>query len=173
MFQKHTRYFVTSLTKDTCTFLLLKSTWVYFQTGYRKITPTAHRNTAFSQFRIRQWHDFLRFTLSVVNRSWTKVGSGHLISSIILYDNILWTDSIHLSLLSVHPKVSSKTKNIKAASIRNSYMTVKWKWNCCTWMWKKIIQECLICLTRLTLFKALFNSQYTNHTNNYLYYRAH
>jgi len=36
MFQKHTRYLVTSLTKDACTFLHLKSTWVYFQTGYRQ-----------------------------------------------------------------------------------------------------------------------------------------
>jgi len=99
----------------------------YFQTAHRKITPKAYRSTVSSQLRIRQWHDCLRFTLSMVYRVWTNVSCSHYFSSFILFDNVLWIDCLHFSLLSVLLKISSKTENIKAASIPNIYMTVKMK----------------------------------------------
>ena len=61
----------------------------------------------------------------MVERSWTKVGGAHVFSSSILCDNFCELTLYTLHFL--HPKVQIKTKNMKVASIRNIYMTVKLK----------------------------------------------
>ena len=104
--------------------------------------------------------------------NWPKVGHGQLFSSIIFYDNFLWIDSLHFSLLLVHPKVSSKTKNTYKSRFHSKqlYDSISETENALHWC-ENLIQTCHICLTRITEYKALFNSQYTIHTNHYLYYR--
>jgi hypothetical protein len=115
---------------ERCVFVVeFKKHRCLFSDRRYKRTLTANRNTLFSLRRKIQWHDCLRFSLSMVYRNWTKVFHCHHFSSFILYANFLWNDSLHFSRLSVHPNGSSKAKDIKAASIRKDHITVKVKLN--------------------------------------------
>ena len=91
--------------------LHLKSIGVYFQTEDGERTVKTNRNTASSLWRNVEWHEPLRFSLSMVYQNWNKVGvCGHNFSSSILYDNVLWIESLHFTFLSIHPKGKIWTK---------------------------------------------------------------
>lgn len=100
---------------------------IYILTWYRKRNQKANRSTACSYWRNKQWRNCLRFTLSMVYRIWTKACRDHHFSSFVLYDNFLWTGSLHLSLLSVHSNGSTPSKNKKGTSIWKDHMAVNMK----------------------------------------------
>ena len=136
MFQKHTPYIVTTLTKGVSIFLHLKSIGVYFHTEYRKITPTAHRSTACSQFRIRQWHD-----IYVLHFRWLIEFDPKLVSAIIFLPLSFMITFCELTLYTFHfyrfiQRYHSKRKIWKPLPFRTIIWQWKRNWKCCTWMWK-------------------------------------
>jgi hypothetical protein len=127
MFQKHTGYFVTSVTKGVFSLLHLKSIGVCFRQKLKNNPNCKQKHSFFTAEK--HTVTWLTFSLSMVYQHWTTFCRCHNFSSFILFDNNLWPDSLHFSLLSVHPNGSSKAKNIKAASIRKDQITVKVKLN--------------------------------------------
>jgi hypothetical protein len=63
----------------------------------------------------------IRFSRSMVNPKWTKVGWIRHFSSFLLHDNFMWIDWLHIFILWSHPMWSPKLKHIKDTSNRKAY----------------------------------------------------
>jgi hypothetical protein len=153
MFQKHTRYFITYITKGVFSSLHFNDIGIYFQREDRKRTLTANRSNSCSLRRNMQWCYCLSFHFGLSIQ--TEL---NLVAAIICYPSSCMITFCELTLYTFHfypfiqrdhPKRKTYKRRFNSEGPYNSESETEYIVPKC----ENHVQVSLICLTRLILFK--------------------